>query len=79
MKAKIILPSSDRFRRLPYLACNLSLVVTNLKAWNHNLLVDYTMHILGPVGPHLSRPIRTYKHIRQVFFERNYKASISSL
>jgi hypothetical protein len=34
-----------RFRKLPYLADNLPSVVTNLKALNPNLFIDYVMHI----------------------------------
>jgi hypothetical protein len=35
-----------RFRKLPYLADNLPSVVTNSKALNPNLFIDYVMHIL---------------------------------
>jgi hypothetical protein len=46
MKAKMILSSFDRFRRLLYLAGNLPLVVTDSKTLNPNLFRDYIMHIL---------------------------------
>jgi hypothetical protein len=45
-KAKMILPSSDRFRRLPYLVDNLPLVVTVSMTLNPNLFIDYIMYIL---------------------------------
>jgi hypothetical protein len=45
-KAKMILPFSDHFRRLPYLAGNLPLVVTDSKTLNLNLFIDYIMYIL---------------------------------
>jgi hypothetical protein len=35
-----------RFRKLPHLADNLPSVVTNSKALNPNLFIDYVMHIL---------------------------------
>ena len=75
MKAKTILSSSDRFRRLPYLIGNLPSVIIN------------TTHTLDPVGPHLSMPIHPHMQahnvnifflkgtIRQVFHAyRNEKA-----
>ena len=56
MKAKMILPSSDRFQRLPYLADNLPSVVTDSKALNPNLFIDCNSYTLGPVDPYLSIP-----------------------
>jgi hypothetical protein len=42
----MILPSSDHFQILPYLADNLPSIVTDSKALNPNLFIDYVMHIL---------------------------------
>jgi hypothetical protein len=56
MEAKTVLPSSDRFRRLPYLTDNLPLVITN------------TTHTLGPVGSHLGMIIHLHTQAHKVIF-----------
>ena len=52
----MILPPSDRFRRLPYLINNLPSVITDSKALNPIFYRLRNAYTLGPVDPHLSIP-----------------------
>ena len=76
MKAKTIMPSFDRFRRLLYLTGNLPSVITDSKAFNQWILIyNYTMHYHLHTQTHKVNIFFKGTHLHaqaHIFLERNY-------